>query len=368
MNLREFHWLAPAILLVWATYANARAEDAPSADSPVPKREIHVRVLGLNGKPTAHRHVQLWGVSRSGLRDDGEKIEPNWDFYTDEAGRCVVRLADGKWDDAGSLPGWGTYAMRAVPGPDDAGAFSPYLIHEEDAWTRKEELRDRRNLEWGRPLIVARTMELTLHIEPGFTIRGRVLRYPSRRPWPETEVSSAYNLYAESHTGYGAEIRGPSAKTDVLGRFTLRHVYPSKLFLEASGAWVQTKRDHGPWVMDALDRIEPARHQSAVFLQIATTTEKPFRVFGHVQDAAHRPLAGAQVTVGSASHRHPYRWHEAQYEHVATDADGNYEVRLEHPWVMELWIGAGEHHAADYPGSDEGTARFQPGRYDFTLK
>lgn len=120
--------------------------------------------------------------------------------------------------------------------------------------------------------------------------------------------------------------------------------------------------------MDALDRIEPARGQSTVELEIAATAGQPFRVFGHVQDAAGRPLASAQVTVGSASHRRPYEWHEEHSEHVTTDAQGDYEVWLERPWVMDISISNADHPDTDYPGSHEGVARFQPGRYDFTLK
>jgi hypothetical protein len=296
-------------------------------------------------------------------------VEPNWDFVTDESGRCVVKLRDAKWDGLNSIPGWGTYAIRVDGGPDDAGAFSPFLIHEEDEWSRKDEMQRRKQLEWGRPIIVARRkMDLTLRLEPGFTIRGRVLRYPGGEPWPEVEVSGAYDLYAESHTGHGGEVPGPTATTDAEGRFTLRQIYPSKYFLQLSKTWLQTKRDRGPWVTDCLDQIEPARGQSIVSLQIVATAGKPFRVFGHVQDAAHHPLAGAQVGVGHAAHRRPYEWHEEQDEHVATDAAGNYEAWIAHPWVMDITVNAGQHPETEFPGSNEGIARFRPGRYDFTLK
>lgn len=349
--------------------APAWADPEPLAASLPAIREIHVRVLGLNGKGAAHRHVQLWGVSRSGLRDDDEKFEPNWDFDTDQAGRCVVRLADGKWAGAGSLPGWGTYAIRAVPESMDAGAFSPYLIHEEDAWTQKSEMRDRRNLEWGRPVVISRReMELTLRIEPGFTIRGRVLRYPDRQPLPDFELGGMYDLYAESHTGFGAQVEGPGTKTDAHGRYTLRHVYPSKLFVGISRTWVQSKRDHGPWEMDALDRIEPARGQRTVTLQIMAAKGKPFHVFGHVKDAGRAPVAGANVTVAFGRHRETYQWHEEHVENVTTDATGDYEIWLEYPFIMGVSVNAEGYAKAIHPRSDDDLARLSPGRFDFTLK
>jgi hypothetical protein len=127
-------------------------------------------------------------------------------------------------------------------------------------------------------------------------------------------------------------------------------------------------RSHGPWITDCLDQIEPPHGRSTVTLQIVAATGTPFRVFGRVQDATHRPVSGAQVTVGSAAHRQPYRWLEEHFDKVTTDACGDYELWLDHPWVMESWVEAEGHEKVERPGSDEDAARFRPGRYDFTLK
>lgn len=330
MSLRVFHWLTAVFVLISGAVVQARGGVV---------REIRLHVLELNGKPAVGRQVQLWGVSR-GFRGDDE-AKPNWDFVTNRAGSCVVKLGDHKGD-VDAIPGWGTYALRVVPGPKDAGAFSPYLIHEDGAWGRKDQMQNRKDLEWGRPLVIARRKtELTLQIEPGFTIRGRVLGYPGREPRPGVEVGGMYDLYADSHTGWGARVDGPSTKTDANGRYILRHVYPSKLLMGATPTWVQTRRDRSPWVTDRLDQIEPARGQTVVSLDIAVAEGKPFRVFGHVQDAAGQPIENAQISVEFARHRVPSWWHEEHTDRTPTNAKGEYELWLETPWITSISVNAG---------------------------
>ncbi len=330
--------------------------------------EILVRVWDQDGQPARGRKVALFDLSPWAARgDEGEKeSDPNWNFVTDAHGRLVVKLNDGNGDER--APGWGVYALYVRARPRDAGAFSLYLVHLKTTELRDEELSARSHMEWGRPLgVTTKRMELTLRIQRGFTVTGRVMKYPrGRTPWPGVEVYGAYNLNAATRTGYGGNLAGPETKTDAQGRFTLRHVYPSLCSLGLSEAWIETKRS-GRWREneDLSEQVKPPRRGANLSLEMMAARARSFRYFGHVENEAHQPLAGITVEFGLSDSPQPPR-----YSHRAasstTDANGDYEVRTDTPWVPWMMVEAKEFQSIHRLNGDD--ALFRPGRYDLTLR
>jgi hypothetical protein len=142
-------------------------------------RKIHVTVTGLGGKPASHRKVHLIGLSRKSMRpsEDSKDFLPNWDFETDEQGKCVVLLGSfNGYENKEGMPGWGMYALVVDRGPGDAGAVSQRFIFEknEEASRASAAVAD----EWDEPLSVRdRDTDLRLPIVRGITLEGRILDY-----------------------------------------------------------------------------------------------------------------------------------------------------------------------------------------------
>lgn len=330
--------------------------------------EIHVRVLEQDGQPARGRKVALFDLSQWAARgDEGEKeSDPHWNFVTDAHGHLVVKLHDDDGDEG--IPGWGVYALYVRARPRDAGAFSPYLVHLKTTELRDEELSARSHLEWGRPLgVTTKRMELALRIQRGFTVTGRVMKYPrGRTPWPGVEVYGAYDLNAATRTGYGGNLAGPETKTDAQGRFTLRHVYPSLCHLGLSEAWIETKRS-GRWREneDLSEQVKPPRQGAKFSLEMMAARAGSFRYFGHVENEAHEPLAGITVTFGLSSQPHATRYSHRGTD-TTTDGNGNYEMRTDTPWVP--WITVEAKGFQTIHRSNDDDAPLRPGRYDLTLR
>jgi hypothetical protein len=335
-------------------------------------RIIHGVVLGLDGKPAAHRKVQLVGLSRGSTRPYSDLPEgrvPGWDFTTDRQGRFTVPIGDfATWDDPKNRPGWGTYALVVESSPDDAGAVSSRFFHD----ARQAHSLHVTNDGWGDILdLPAEGLNLTLQVKPGVTLEGTLedAAHPGR-PLAGVNVTTHNDLGSESHTGHGGEILWQSAKTDGQGRYTIRHIYPAAFTvgLETMGpeaTWLKTKVD-GAWVDDVRDVVTaPA---DVTMLDIMASKKPLYRYFGRVVDDQGQPVAGAQVAFGLSLHPEVRTFEDDHtYSFATTRADGRYQIELETPWVRGLDAEAKGYERQDlWTPSD--TPTDAPGEYNFTLK
>lgn len=137
-------------------------------------RDVRVVVLGLDGKPAPNRTARLIGLSRGSTRPFEASAAAaarvsGWDFQTDKDGQFIVVFGEFKsWEDKAGRPGWGNYALIVDPSPFDAGAVSPYIVHQTDpVWGRDAN-------EWGKPLrLPPNGLDVTLQIKKGVTLKGR---------------------------------------------------------------------------------------------------------------------------------------------------------------------------------------------------
>ena len=329
------------LILFWATALTAVADG-------VKTREVRGRVLGLDGRPAAGRHVRLVGLSRGSAREvqsqdwDGS----NWDFITDAEGRFRVRFWeqhtwDSKLIDKAREPGWGMYALYADAAEGDAGAVYAYVFHPDEKrnWERPPD-------EWGVPVILpADGLDIVMQIVEGIPIEGTVYDYEQPAKVLERVTIQIYhNLHSDSHTGHGGEIFYRRVRTDAQGHFRFEHVYPHPWYpeigdmfgLEKSGLfWLRTKINHGDW-QDEVPYVVPATTEDQKLKFDAQVTMKPlFRFFGKVTDPQGAPVAGADVVFHKSLHSAEEAFEDGrQGEGTKTLADGSYEILLGTPWVL----------------------------------
>lgn len=173
-----------------------------------------------------------------------------WNSQTDKKGRFIFHFFNRPHDF--SSPSVGTYAIIAEGSLQDAGAVSTRFI-----WNPGQPFVDntRPATEWLPPLpFQDSVLHLILRLQEGFTLEGRIWDYAHPdKPFPGLEFHVYDDLYAETHTGAGAEIFLRTANVDRNGRFKLEHCFPVKTYgfpqrppgQEHAGArtpaWLQTK-------------------------------------------------------------------------------------------------------------------------------
>lgn len=369
MNLRRS--LAP-LLLALLTAASPAQQEASF-------RSVRGTVLGLDGKPAAGRDVYLAGLSRGsmGPRDEAEsKARAWWAFKTDADGRFTARIGDlDAWSDEQQRPGWGEYALVVERSDRDAGAVSPKFVSEK---TPPPEGVSATADEWGEPVkLTPEGLDLVLKVQPGITLKGRVVDYSnSERGLAGIRVGACNDLHADTHTGYGGEIFDQFATTDADGRFTLTHIYPSRFDVGLGEpartpstedlTWLKTKLD-GRWQDDAVDSLTPAPGQDEMAIVIAATGKSLFRYHGKVTNADGAPVGGAEVWIGVSFHREggSFQDNHASRE-AATNADGAYDMRLPTPWVRAIGARKDGFRDAEQWGPNDNPG-IPPGEYNFKL-
>jgi len=374
----SLHRNAAAILLFSFGIAGALAQQTPEQKRGASFRVIRGVVIGLDGKPAAGRDVHLVGLSRGsmGPQDDDPNADARWTFKTDASGRFTARIMDlDAWSDKQQRPGWGEYALVVEHSDRDAGAVSRKFTNNK---TPPPEDVDIYKDEWGEsvPLPPA-GLDVTLKIERGLTLKGRVVDYSNTgRGLPGVSVSSCNDLHADTHTGYGGEILDRSTTTDADGSFTLTHIYPA-IFNVSLGeparspstenlTWLKTKRD-GRWLDDAVDSLEPAPGQKEMELVIAASDKLLFRYHGEVTGPDGRPVSGAQVWIGVSFHRDGGSFEDNHASlHATTNADGAYDILIPTPWVRGIGARKEGFRNAEQWGPDDDPG-IPPGEYDFKL-
>ena len=337
-------------------------------------REVRGRLQGLDGKPAAGRRIILLGLSRGTVNardEDGEN--PFYNFTTGADGRFMARFADLSIQDKSGekRPRYGTYALYAEPGPDDAGAVFAYIQHLEpqDHWWRPAD-------EWGVSLLLPPDgLDITLQIVEGFKLKATVFDYEDpTKPVAGVSIGIYHNLHHESHSGRGGEIFYQRAKSDERGQLAFKHVYPQDTYI-AIGAmgqegddahyWLRTEVD-GEWRDSVPLTMATRGSRGSQSLEVQVATRPLFRYFGKVTNPDGSPAAGIEVSYclfhhnGGASD--DMDWHNRRSVHAGSD--GAYEIWAGTPWVN--WIDAGEPRPAG--AILVGDPILPPGEYNIQMK
>jgi len=306
-------------------------------------RYIHGLVLDLDGKPAANRKVSLRGISRNAVGISLEGAASRYyQFTTDLKGRFQVRLwteEDPKGEDR---PTGSMYVVVVDPSAQDAGAVSPRFYNPAS--------------------IPSGGLNLTLQIQKGFTVNGRIVDYEDpTKPMKGIKVGCGNDLHVDTHTGYGGALFLQSSVTDQLGRFEIQHIYPEEdPNLSISANWLRTKID-GKWVDEPVTKVVlPTEPNSSVF-EIQASDKNLFRYYGHVASKDNTLIPKAEIVLAPTSSQDSDYW--GNYHHfvsIPVDAKGDYEYMAPTPWVRFI--------RAQAEGFDAGVQDDPaPGKYDFVL-
>ena len=179
--------------------------------------------LTANPHPTVKCILSGFRENQCGYSAIGRN-SPNWDFETDEQGKCVVLLGSfNGYENKEGMPGWGMYALVVDRGAGDAGAVSQRFIFEKNEEASQQKAQRWRTSGMNRSRSKTEPFELRLTIVRGLTLEGRILDYwHPDKPLAGIKVMSNNDLHCESHTGRGGEILEETVVTDKDGRFRLQ--------------------------------------------------------------------------------------------------------------------------------------------------
>lgn len=357
-------WLLSGILLFTASVLPAGEKPGGAENF----REVRGLVLGMDGRPAADRTVHLVGLSRGAQHFPSEPTrEAGWDFRTDAEGRFTAKLGGfraAEKDDG--RPGWGIYALVVDPEGREAGAVSPKILNFEA--NGAEAGAD----EWGSPVALPPAgLDLTLRIQKGVTLIGRVLDYSDpTKPLANVTVETYNDLHADTHTGRGGEIYRRRATTDENGQFAIAQIYPGAFSVavgeDGEVSWLRTLQN-GKWVDDVLDTITLSPDGEVGRLEIQAAARPLFRYFGKVADKSGKPVAGAKVTYGVSYRREPQTWEDYHsYRSTESKRDGTYEIFLATPWIRGMDAEAQGYQRVDRWKDDDSS--YAPGEYGFELE